>query len=379
MSVGLSTELRPGIAAAPRSLAGAAAGVKSSRLPFVDAIRAVCSTLIACHHFSIYPPLADAAMPAVGPVIHWMQNYGRVAQMFFIVSGFMLAGSMSRRVWDSRVAGRYILQRYFRLAVPYLAASFAAMVACAIGRGWLDDRVIGSAPTAPQLIAHVFFLQNILGYENLSAGIWFVCINFQLTLLFVAALLVRDSLMGRGPEWLRMAMSKAPMVLGWLLAVASLFYFNRDDSWDAWAVYFFGQFFLGIVVHHALKNPRAQKWLAIYCLLMVAALAVEWRWRLVTGLVTALTLFIGGKAGVLSSWPTNRVLGFLGRTSYSLFLIHFPVLVVVATYWEMQGWTSSPLAATAGLVVAYVLSLGAAALFYRYVEGPATKLSRLFA
>jgi peptidoglycan/LPS O-acetylase OafA/YrhL len=68
----------------------------------------------------------------------------------------------------------------------------------------------------------------------------------------------------------------------------------------------------------------------------------------------------------------------MGRISYSLFLIHFPVLVVVATLWEQQEWTA-PLGAVAGLVFAYVVSVAAAALFYRFVEEPSTRLSRRFA
>jgi peptidoglycan/LPS O-acetylase OafA/YrhL len=68
----------------------------------------------------------------------------------------------------------------------------------------------------------------------------------------------------------------------------------------------------------------------------------------------------------------------MGRTSYSLFLIHFPVLVIVATLWEQQEWTS-PLGAVGGLMFAYVVSVAAATLFYRFVEEPAMRLSRRFA
>jgi len=54
------------------------------------------------------------------------------------------------------------------------------------------------------------------------------------------------------------------------------------------------------------------------------------------------------------------------------------VLVVVATLWEQQEWTS-PMGAVAGLMFAYVVSLAAATLFYRFIEEPATRLSRRFA
>jgi peptidoglycan/LPS O-acetylase OafA/YrhL len=347
-------------------------------LPLVDLVRALASTVILGHHFSSYQPLADAASPIAGPLLNWFHDYGRVAQVFIVLSGFMLAGSLSNRRWDGGRAGRFIIQRYCRLALPYFAAMGLAIVACDVGRDWIDNDVVGALPTIEQVLAHVLFLQDVLGYESLSAGLWFVCISFQLTLVCVAALFVRDAVMNRTPEWIRGGVARLPLALGWLLAVASLFYFNRDSSWESWAAFFFGQFFLGVLVHRALENSRAQKSLALYIVIIAVALAVEWRSRLALALATGLALFLGGKLGVLRSWPTNRVVAFMGRTSYSLFLIHFPVLIIVATLWEQQEWTT-PMGAVAGLVFAYVVSIAVATLFYRFVEAPAMRLSRRFA
>jgi peptidoglycan/LPS O-acetylase OafA/YrhL len=378
MSVGSNASFAPAVSALPRTSVGTVDLAERSRLPLVDAVRALASTVILAHHFSSYQPLADAASPIAAPVLNWFHDYGRVAQVFIVLSGFMLAGSLSNRRWDGGRAGRFIIQRYFRLALPYLAAMGIAIVACYIGRDWIDNDVVGALPTIEQVLAHVFFLQDVLGYESLSAGLWFVCISFQLTLVCVAALYVRDAAMNRTPEWIRGGVALLPLALGWLLAVASLFYFNRDSSWESWAAFFFGQFFLGVLVHRALENSRAQKSLALYIVIIAIALAVEWRSRLALALATGLALFLGGKLGVLRSWPTNRVVAFLGRTSYSLFLIHFPVLIIIATLWEQQEWTT-PLGAVAGLVFAYVVSIAAATLFYRFVEAPAMRLSRRFA
>ena len=89
------------------------------------------------------------------------------------------------------------MQRYCRLALPYLAAIGFAIVAGEIGRDWIDYDVVGRWPTIQQVLAHILFLQDVLGYESLSAGLWFVCITFQLTLVYVAGLFVRDVVMRR--------------------------------------------------------------------------------------------------------------------------------------------------------------------------------------
>jgi peptidoglycan/LPS O-acetylase OafA/YrhL len=378
MSVALDASYVPAVGAPPSASAVAVGARQGSRLPLVDAVRALAATVIVGHHFSSYQPLADAASPIAGPLIDWLREYGRVAQVFIVLSGFMLAGSLAHRQWDGVRAWRFIVQRYCRLALPYFAAIGFAIVAGEFGRDWIDNDVAGALPTIQQVLAHSVFLQDVLGYESLSAGLWFVCITFQLTLLYVAGLYIRDAVVQRSPAWASVGMNRLPMALGWLLAVASLFYFNRDSSWESWAAFFFGQFFLGVLVQRALADRRAEKSLAIYAVIVAIAIAMEWRPRLVLALATGIILFCGGKIGALSRWPTSRAVAFMGRTSYSLFLIHFPVLVVVATLWERQQWTT-PLGAVAGLMFAYVVSIAVATLFYRFVEEPAMRLGRRFA
>lgn len=378
MSVGTSANVASAFGAIGRSQALATAAVHGGRLPMVDAVRAVASTVIVGHHFSSYPPLADAASPAVGPVIDLFHGYGRVANVFIVLSGFMLAASLSHRRWDRGRTGRFLIQRYCRLALPYFAAIGLAIAACWIARDWIDNDVVGTSPTIEQVLAHVFFLQDLLGYESLSTGLWFVCISFQLTIIYVGGLYIRDALTERLPRWLRIQGGQLPLVLGWLFAVASLFYFNLDSSWESWAAFYFGQFFLGVLVYRALQERREQLPLALYMGLTVIALIVQWRIRLALALATGVVLFAGGKLGMMSRWPNNRVVAFMGRTSYSLFLIHFPVLVVVATLWEQLEWTT-PMGAVVGLAVAYGLSILVATVFYYLVEEPAARLGRRFA
>ncbi len=357
--------------------AGTATESKRSRLPLVDALRAIAATMIAWHHFTLYPPLADEAMPFCGELIVWVRDHARAAQVFFVVSGFILAQSMAGKFWDGREVGRYVAHRYCRLGLPYLGAIVAALAAWAFAHHWLDESVIGPTPTWHQLLAHLFFLQDILGYDAVSAGLWFVCISMQLSLLFVAGLYVRDAIAGRSGGRVRKVLSQLPMLAGWLLAAASMSYFNRYERWDMWAWYFFGQFFLGVVVYASLQSTRSHLWLGLYALMMVAALVYDYRGRLLTTLLTGLVLFAGGKYGFISTWPKSRVVSFMGRTSYSLFLIHYPVMIVVATLWAMWGWTT-PKIAFVGLFVAYFLSIAAAVVFYRVVESPSAKLSNRF-
>lgn len=345
-----------------------------SRIPFIDALRAVVATLVVWHHLVLYGPLAFDVTFTPGGLLDRLQRYRWAVQVFFIISGYVLARTMSPRVWTPRQAGWFVVRRYVRLGLPYLAAIGLSVAACSLARGWLPELVTGQQPTLPQLVAHLFFLQDILGYPSLSAGLWFVCIEFQLGLVYVALLWLRDAVSGRRDAGATPD-SRVVYLFGGSLAIASLFYFNRDPGYNAWAVYFFGQFFLGVMVYHGLQSARGARLLGGYLALVVAALAVDWRARLATSLVSGVLVFVAGKAGWLDRWPRSRVVAHLGLTSYSLFLIHFAVIVVVSTVTVRLEATNFQ-AAVASSVASYLVSLAAAEAFYFAVEAPTARISR---
>ena len=342
------------------------------RLHFVDALRAAVAQMVAWHHFALYGPLSDWAIPHTGWLLDWLRNYRWAVQVFFIISGYLFERSLAPRVWTLSRVGWFLARRYCRLGLPYLAAIAMAMAASAYGRGWLSESVVGAPPTLAQVAAHVVFLQDILGYESLSAGLWFVCIEFQLGIVYVALFFLRDLLGGAESRF-----GGLPLVVGWALGLASMFYFNADPRFDVWATYFFVHFFLGVLIYRALA-PAGHRDVALfwlYVLAEMAALACDWRWRLATALAAGLLLFAAGRLNLLARWPKNRVVAYLGRTSYSLFLVHFPVLLVVTTVCLQLGGTSQR-AAVAALAAAYFASLAVADGFYRGVERPTARLSK---
>ncbi len=348
----------------------------SARLPLIDALRAIAASTIAWHHFALYL-CASSASVSFG-MLDWLRDHGRATPIFFVVGGFVMAQSMSRREWNLSQVGRFIAHRYCRLGLPYLAAIALAIAACDFARGTLPDDLVGEPPTLPQLVAHLFFLQDILGYPSLSAGLWFVCVIFQLVLIYAAMLWLRDAI----ARWLGRPTpdesTAVPMLVGWALAISSLFYFNVHLRFDIWPWYFFCHFFLGVMVHHGLRDRKSGLAFGLYVALVLAALVYEWRLRLATSLVTGLVLFAGGKLGIMKRWPSSRAVQYLGRTSYSLFLIHFSVLVVVATVWAQQERTT-PWDSLTACFAAYLASLVVADLFYRAVEIPTAQLSRRLA
>ena len=341
----------------------------ASRLPFLDFLRAAASQLIVWHHLSFYGPLPECAYPAAPMVLEWLAHYARMAvQVFFVLGGFFTARSLSRtKQLDVRSLGANVWQRYRRIGVPYLAALVAAVFANALARQWMTHEAISEPPTVGQLLAHAAFLHDILGYEALTAGIWYLAIDFQLFLLTLVLFCAAQWWLTRRNRCSVPATMR--VLLGALapLALASLFWFNRHPKFDAWAIYFVGSYFLGVVLHELLEGRLKLSSALVYWALVILAALVDSRPRLLVAAATTLIVFVAARTGIMQNWPKNRLINYFGRISYSLFLIHFPVLLVVNA-WGAQRFTGSTWMAMAGLFVAYGLSLVAGMILYHGVE-----------
>jgi peptidoglycan/LPS O-acetylase OafA/YrhL len=368
-------------------------------MPLLDAVKGLACLVIVGHHLTRYGPMPEIAFPLAPALIHWLSTDGRLAvQVFLVIAGFLAAGSIAPpgRLNTTNPVAR-VARRYGRLVMPYLAALTFSVVVAALVRPWLHDDAVPGAPDLMQLVAHGLLLQDLLGYDALSAGVWYVAIDFQ---LFVLALAVvgfaawmerrwaargvrnaRDTL-DRAAHDLRAHWLAVAIVLG--LATGSLVFFNLHAELDATALYFFGAYGLGMLtfwIGCADRPGRAgnpASWrvgLFLLALLGASALAFDWRSRIAIALVTALAIAAAQHLRWLESprWPAwARPLAQLGRMSYSLFLIHFPVILLVSAL--VGRWApAAPWVDAMGMLAALALSLAAASLLYRRVElRPAT-------
>lgn len=359
---------------------GAALPAATSRMPLLDAVKGVACLVIVGHHLARYGPLPEGASALAPAFFDWLAQDGRLAvQVFLVLAGFLAAGSLAPdgvlRV--DRPLSR-VLQRYGRLVMPYLAALTVSVLIAALVRPWLHDDAVPASPRLAQLLAHGLLLQDLLGYDALSTGVWYVAIDFQLFVLALAAIAVSEVMQRRwsvSPERSRWLVGTLVLAL----VVASLMVFNLHEELDVTALYFFGSYGLGMLVFWIGRATRRSTWrfaVMMLALLGAAALAYDWRSRIATALVTALAVAAiqHGDGLRASAWPKlGEPLSRLGRISYSLFLIHFPVLLLVSAVVNAFVPDEQPWVDLMGLLATFALSIGAAMLLYRWVESrPAT-------
>lgn len=338
------------------------------RLPGVDALKAMACVLIVWHHLAFYGPMSDVVYATAPGLIDWLYDYGRMAvQVFLVLGGFLAAASLAPQGTASFTQpGRLVFRRYRRLVLPYMVALAASVLVTALVRPWFDNPSVSEAPTLWQLLSHVLLLQDVLGQEALSAGVWYMAIDMQLFVLSVLIFSVQRMLACRWPA----IPTRFGVGLVLLLAVLSLFVFNRQAGLDMTGLYFFGSYALGMLAFWASNARRGGAWLPGIALLGAGALALDFRGRIAVALVVALGLVWLQKnagAGPVRWLQSRSWLARLGQMSYSVFLIHFPVCLLVNAL-AGRFWPTGVLANALGMLAAFGLSLLAGWALYRGVE-----------
>lgn len=341
----------------------------TSRTPFIDVAKGLACVMIVWHHLAFYGPMSDIAQPLAPQLVAWLYDHGRMAvQVFLVLGGYLATASLAPQgVARFDRAGAAVAKRFVRLVVPYAVALLFTVLVSAAVRPWLAHPSVPDEPTLAQLLANALLLQDIVGEDALSAGAWYVAIDFQLFVLSVWVWASMRALPGAWAQRHGAALAQAVVVAG---VAGSLWAFNRMAGLDMWAVYFFGAYGLGMMAYWAVHSARPWGWVAAIALLGGVALAVDFRGRIAVALVTALCLVaalrsqrLRGGSGLAPLAPLAR----LGQMSYSVFLVHFAVCLLVNAVVS-HLWPTSPWPNALGMLLAFGLSLAAGRLLYLRVE-----------
>ncbi|MCG9080266.1 acyltransferase family protein [Laribacter hongkongensis] len=321
----------------------------SPHWPAVDLLKAAACQLIVLHHLCFYGPMADHARPLAPALIDWLADPARMAvQVFLVVAGFLAAQSLSRPQALAHPVER-LFNRYLRLVVPYAAALLFAVLANALAGQWMTHDSLSAPPTLGQGLAHLLLVQDVLGVDALSAGVWYVAIDLQLYALVMLCLWLPHT-----PDPQRR--QQLGIILLVAVGLASLLVFNRMPQWDSWAVYFAGSYVTGMAVWW-LVQPGQPRWgIAVLAAIMALALWMEFRHRIALAGGVALLLWIAARHPSPWRWLDRAPVRWLAEISYSVFLIHFPVTLLVNAGFE-RWFAGQALPNLAGMLLAWGLSL----------------------
>lgn len=365
------------VVAQPNNLA--VSGKPSARFAFVDGLRGLAALCIVIFHIWWYEPPPYPALELIPGIIDLadatlLRIRGGV-QILLVVSGFVIAFTLRNLLATPRKIVSFVARRFVRLVPAYwFAIGFVILTNAACVRLWNLPPAFEEQLSVSRVLAHALFLQDVLGHQSLSAGMWTVCIEMQFYIVAVIGWGLAQRLL-RSPDESR----SSPSVWGLLLvfaplALLSLLHWHRQTSTEPWVIHFLSFFFLGMMTWWALD--RTVPVLAFFAIVAVIAgqLAVEWEFPNAVALVTALLIFVAGKRDRLHVWLDWRWLQYVGRISYSLYLIHYAVChLLISLGWKWCGNTPTPAQASAILLLAFGASIGAGHLLYLAVEAPSVR------
>jgi len=343
----------------------------------IDLLKVVAALLIILHHLSSYGQIAEDARSVLPGLMTWLFEYGRYAvQIFLVMAGYLAAQSLSRfasKRFSSQGLLKVILNRYLRLFSPYAAALIFTIFCAYIARHWINDEFVGESETLGQFLAHLFFIQGILGLDSISAGAWYIAIDWQL--YSVLAILLISFPSYQAVIW----------VIG-ILAVGSLLFFNRSGAYEAYFIYFIGSYGLGVLAYLAkcFENSNVNRLaktalIVIGCIIAISSLQQVWLRNFLAWFVAIALMFWGDKPYPISHQGNSvylKAISWGSLRSYSAFLIHFAFILLANTLYIATGMHAheSGLLALSLMLGVVVCSTLAANYLYRWVEVPSMKL-----
>ncbi|WP_158943589.1 acyltransferase family protein [Streptomyces sp. NRRL S-378] len=392
-----------------------------ARLGWLDALRGVAALVVALHHFDVL------RMLPFGGAVWWNFDMGLFGVMlFFIVSGYIIPASLERR-GDVRA---FWIGRIFRI-YPALIAAFVLSMILPAGDG--SVALLRTGDNLASLVANGLMLQDLLGVTNGMNVTWTLCYEmvfyFLVTALFTRGLHRHSAPIAVGLAGVALVTGTAvgtqllnaelgstrtlllivtPIVLMGLAGVLSgnrtltgvgalllggiglvlLALNGRAPAFETWMI--FATMFAGTVVYRAQHGQLARVPALLACGFVIVAGVLVGRFYN-HGKVLDLTWSSGWKAwsvAYLAAWVLfgvgfllrarrfPKVLTWLGAISFSVYLLHIPLLRTIEPLLGVPPQPSSTLGRIAWTAVFLGVVVAVSHLMYHVVEMPMQRLGR---
>jgi peptidoglycan/LPS O-acetylase OafA/YrhL len=314
------------------------------RIFVLDFLRGIAALSVVFHHFfNVLDP----------GWLHSASFYGQLGvQVFFVISGFIIPYSLYRSGYTLRNYGTFVLKRVVRLDPPYIVTVVLIILLGVLS--WYvpfqKDQVF--QVSLPQVLLHFAYVNVFFGYPWLNDVFWTLAIEFQYYLLIGLAFPFVFSRDAR----VRLASFAALGAMAFVIKPPTFIF------------YFIFLFFMGILTCQYKVGMIGKRQ---YALLLAASTVMA----LVTTSFAQTTAGFAAVCAILFLEMRYAVFNFLGKISYSLYLIHSPVgrraLNVFLRLLGAQSFGSKLIA----IALATVVSIAAAYVLYRLVELPAQRWS----
>lgn len=354
----------------------------ASRFASLDGLRGVAALVVVIHHAFLVSPLFAAAnygSDLGGEGIRFWMSYSPIhlvwagseaVVIFFVLSGFVLARAVQSPRFDWFA---YFPSRMLRLYLPVAGAVLVGFLILLLPHdGATESRWLTVRPDGYPFDDMLLDLTIVGGTSGTISPLWTLRWEVIFSLLLPVAIYLARFI----PAWLYGVICLALSTLGSWQQVVALQYlpifglgiaisgeWDRITAWGDRVSKRVGAISWPIAVVGALLIMSSYWWLALP-LGRPNARPLSQALILIGSAILIVAAVRYGPLRRLLSW---RPVAWLGAVSFSLYLIHEPVLIFIAHLTDSARWT---------LVIGIPLALLVAWGFYLLIERPAHRLSR---
>jgi len=324
----------------------------------LNTLRAIAALIVLVGHFSNRAQLWDAVLGTRAPQLGVM--------LFFLLSAFLMSVLYIDRAPNAPTMRAYGLARFGRVVPLFVAVVLTSWALGKSGIPWIADSVY-DIPDVKSLASHLAFLYGVQVLWTIPAEIHFYVVfavlwwlrprlPWAIPLFCVAVLGIFAS--GHWPLGPKQPVMGFPIdlpllrglpyfVVGMLLGMLHL----RWQPPARWRHHgFVAAFGLVLLLYPAILE-RLTGWTYVMwfnpLVLVVMALAFF-----------CLVFLVPDGNPLLE----NRVGDYLGKVSYSLYLLHFPIILAMEKFGLSHG--------AGGLLLFLAITIAASSLTYRFLEFP---------
>lgn len=326
---------------------------KTNHFPIIDLLRGIAAFAVCCFHFTSNSSYYGSYLPDG----NWFRNLGHWGwlgvEMFFVISGFVIPYSLFKSEYKISKIGQFLKKRWIRIEPPYIATILLILL------NWKFNGWLWSYPVDinwKQVLAHLFYAPQFLGYGWINEIFWTLAIEFQYYVFISIFILgfINERV------WIRL------LTCGVFLVP---FYFTQDNR----LLTSYSSLFLMGIVTFWYKVEKVNRLLYLLYLLLLGFFA-HFQFPNDGYVIPIITLFT---SLVIAFVDYRSLLGsFMGKISYSLYLTHGLVGGNLIFFSMYIPWVKDNVLLRCIVVfIAIIVSMFCAWLFQMFIEGPSKRLS----
>ena len=162
--------------------------VGGRRFVLVDALRGIAALAVLFHHLLFNSELQITLWKVLpGWFTEFCHRGAYGVQIFFVISGFVIAHSLRNVRLSPKSVGMFMVRRQLRLDPPYWTMLFLTVACLFVEQhiSWIERKPF---PSVGDFVTNLFYLQNLTRNFNIMGVAWTLCLEVQFYLVFIILL-----------------------------------------------------------------------------------------------------------------------------------------------------------------------------------------------